>query len=255
MTLKQDARRIQKGDRRDLRRHRGRANYADAAAAAGVSSSVVSAWRVEGEAVAKMVQESEGPLELTPAQWRVLNFWKRFTYAESQGAIDCATVVYNAAMKDPQYALHWLTRRRPADWGITQRTELTGANGGPVESVTRVIFEETEQWRGGSVDDNDLPGADPAPGQKIVHSHPARFKWLCCGRRWRKTTLAMRVAYAPPLPACRSCGARRPIASAASGGMRCTTPRRHRRVPQRRNGSDRAAGQRLSDVRLAGQSR
>jgi sulfur relay (sulfurtransferase) DsrC/TusE family protein len=91
------------------------ANYADAACAAGVSSSVVSAWRDEGEKVAELVQAAESQIELTPAQWRVLNFWKRFTEAESQGAINCATVVYNAAMKDPQYALKWLERRRPKD--------------------------------------------------------------------------------------------------------------------------------------------
>jgi len=31
-------------------------------------------------------------------------------------------------------------------------------------------------------------------GQRIVYEHPARFKRLAAGRRWRKTTLAMRAA-------------------------------------------------------------
>ncbi|MDD3984192.1 MAG: hypothetical protein PHU54_09725 [Candidatus Omnitrophica bacterium] len=31
-------------------------------------------------------------------------------------------------------------------------------------------------------------------GQRTVYEHPARFKWLAAGRRWRKTTLAVRVA-------------------------------------------------------------
>jgi hypothetical protein len=31
------------------------------------------------------------------------------------------------------------------------------------------------------------------PGQRAVYEHPARFKWLAAGRRWRKTTLAMRT--------------------------------------------------------------
>lgn len=44
---------------------------------------------------------------------------------------------------------------------VAQRIEHTGADGGPVESVARVIFEETERWRGGS---DDLSSADPAPG-------------------------------------------------------------------------------------------
>lgn len=30
-------------------------------------------------------------------------------------------------------------------------------------------------------------------GQRIVYEHPARFKWLAAGRRWRKTSLGMRV--------------------------------------------------------------
>ena len=34
----------------------------------------------------------------------------------------------------------------------------------------------------------------PHPGQQVVLAHPARFKWLDAGRRWRKTTLDMIVA-------------------------------------------------------------
>lgn len=34
----------------------------------------------------------------------------------------------------------------------------------------------------------------PHPGQREVLSNPARFKWLSCGRRWRKTTLALHPA-------------------------------------------------------------
>lgn len=34
----------------------------------------------------------------------------------------------------------------------------------------------------------------PHKGQQAVMQHPARFKWLAAGRRWRKTTLAMTTA-------------------------------------------------------------
>ncbi len=29
------------------------------------------------------------------------------------------------------------------------------------------------------------------PGQQSVLKHPARIKWLCAGRRWRKTSMLM----------------------------------------------------------------
>lgn len=34
----------------------------------------------------------------------------------------------------------------------------------------------------------------PHPGQRIVREHAQRFNWLCAGRRWRKTTLALPIA-------------------------------------------------------------
>jgi phage terminase large subunit-like protein len=35
----------------------------------------------------------------------------------------------------------------------------------------------------------------PHPGQALVHSHPARFKVLACGRRWGKTRQGVNEAY------------------------------------------------------------
>ena len=46
--------------------------------------------------------------------------------------MNCATVVYNAAMKDPDMALKVLERRRPDDWGYRQKQEITGGAGGPI---------------------------------------------------------------------------------------------------------------------------
>ena len=115
-------------------------NYADAAAAGGVSSATLSVWRQAGEDVYRRVQDAESAIELTASEKRFLNFWKRFSAAESTGAINAATVVYNAAMKDPDFALKWLERRRSADWALRQRNEVTGADGGPV--VFHVVYEE-----------------------------------------------------------------------------------------------------------------
>lgn len=110
------------------------ANYSDAAANAGICNATLTTWRDIGEAVSARVQASEDSIELTQDERRYLDFWQRFTAAEAQGAVNCATVVYNAAMKDPDKALQWLERRRPEEWGYRQaiKQELTGAAGGPV---------------------------------------------------------------------------------------------------------------------------
>lgn len=118
------------------------ANYEDAARYAGISSSTLSNWRVSGEDIDARVQASEEPLELTPDEARLWDFWKRFKEAEAAGAVNCATIVYNAAMRDPVWAEKWLERRRPEEWRLSQRTELTGKDGGPVEHTVTARLED-----------------------------------------------------------------------------------------------------------------
>jgi len=108
------------------------ANYADAAAVAGICNATLCSWRDSGQDVYDRAQAAGEPIELTPNEKRLLDFWKRFSTAEATGAVNAATIVYNAAMKDPDYALQWLSRRRPKDWMPRQGQEVTGANGGPI---------------------------------------------------------------------------------------------------------------------------
>jgi len=111
------------------------AGYADAAHAAGIANSTLSYWRNAGEEINERVQaEGDQGAGLSQDELRLWDFWKRFRAAEAQGAVNCATMVYNAAMKDPDKALQWLERRRPEEWGYRQaiKQELTGVGGGPV---------------------------------------------------------------------------------------------------------------------------
>jgi hypothetical protein len=106
------------------------ANYGDAAAYAGICSATLSLWRDRGEEIAERIRQSDDPTELTPDDKLYLDFWVRFSEAEAAGAVNCATVIYNSAMKDPVWAEKWLRRRRPAEWG--GNNEIDAASGAAV---------------------------------------------------------------------------------------------------------------------------
>lgn len=111
------------------------ANYQDAAAAAGIAPDTLNKWRAASKLIFERVQASEEPVALNPKEMRLFNFYKRFTEAEGQGAVNCATVVYNAAMKDPEWALRWLERRRPDEWALRNKQEISGPSGAPIKLV------------------------------------------------------------------------------------------------------------------------
>ena len=109
------------------------ANYEDAAHAGGIALSTLNLWRSKGEEINERVQEAQGQIDLSDIEKRRWRFWKRFVDAEAQGAINAATVVYNEALRDPEYALKWLERRRPDDWALRNKHEVTGAGGERLE--------------------------------------------------------------------------------------------------------------------------
>ncbi len=111
------------------------ANYQDAAAAAAIAPDTLNKWRAAAKLIFERVQASEEPVALTPKELRLFDFYKRFTEAEGQGAVNCTTVVYNAAMKDPEWALRWLERRRPDEWALRNKQEISGPSGAPIKLV------------------------------------------------------------------------------------------------------------------------
>ncbi len=84
----------------------------------------------------------------------------RAAYAdESERALDLSESMLLKAVQagdGPMIRFHLATKGKQR--GYTERTEVTGAEGGAV----RVIFDETAEWRGGST----LPGAEDAPGSE-----------------------------------------------------------------------------------------
>lgn len=138
------------------------ANYDDAAAYAGVSAEALDKWRSEGAALLARVDAETNTVALDADELRLWRFYTRFVEAEGMGAVNCAIVLHNASMKDPQWALRWLERRRSKDWKPTQRQELTGAEGGPVQHDVHgdMLERMLQKVYGDSNDSNDSNDSD-----------------------------------------------------------------------------------------------
>lgn len=99
-------------------------SYARAAAeSVGVGESTLYHWLEEGEGDAKKGVASEKR-----------EFWEAFTRARAEGEVGLVADVRSMAKKDGRLALEMLARRNPKQWG-RRRLEVTGADGGPIESA------------------------------------------------------------------------------------------------------------------------
>jgi len=123
------------------------ANYADAAASAKVAPETLDKWRAAAKQIFERVASSEEPVGLTPKEMRLFGFYKRFLAAEGNGAVNCATVVYNAAMKDPEWALRWLERRRPQDWKMRVGQDVTIQGTAEVQGSIAVRIDPADELR------------------------------------------------------------------------------------------------------------
>lgn len=67
--------------------------------------------------------------------------------AEREAEAEMVLVVRENAKEDWHAASWYLARKHPDRWGQTQKTELTGANGGPVQTldVTKLSDDELER--------------------------------------------------------------------------------------------------------------
>lgn len=54
--------------------------------------------------------------------------------AKAEGELRLVHGLYEAAARDPRFGLEMLSRRRTAEWGKQDRVEVTGKDGGPIES-------------------------------------------------------------------------------------------------------------------------
>jgi hypothetical protein len=105
-------------------------SFADACQASGISRTSGYEWLDLGrEFVRKLGAGEVDAKELTPDQKQYLKFCTQFQSSEATGAINMATVVYNAGMSDPDYALRWLERRRPAEWSGRNNVDVKHSGG------------------------------------------------------------------------------------------------------------------------------
>ena len=78
------------------------------------------------------------------------DFGDRIACAEAEAERTAADRLFRAGARDWRAAESWLKRRRSADWGDKQTTELTGKDGGPItlalnDSLSRIYGEQEPQ--------------------------------------------------------------------------------------------------------------
>lgn len=100
---------------------------------------------------------------------RYRNFRKAVLEAEQEAEIAMVAVVRSAAYDDAKHAEWWLERKVPDRWGKkeTRRQEITGKDGGPIESKTQVehtgkltLQESVERYQKELAHDADMEAAD-----------------------------------------------------------------------------------------------
>ncbi len=99
--------------------------FTTAASLAGIHVNTLYRWLSEGE-------EDEG------SQYR--DFYLDMLSAEAEAEVSMVTVVRSAAESDYRAGLELLSRRFPEHWSSKHHTELSGANGAPIELV--VSYED-----------------------------------------------------------------------------------------------------------------
>ena len=101
-------------------------NYAGVAcASAGIAPSTYYRWRERGE------HEPDGPYG---------QFLAALQIAEAEAEVHAVAVIRRSMQSDWRAAMAYLERRHPGRWRRQTSTELTGKDGGPIESrqVTRL---------------------------------------------------------------------------------------------------------------------
>lgn len=130
----------------------------DAAQAAGVGISAVYDWLRRAEAIEESLESGERTVkDLTRDEKQYRKFRAEFQEAEAVGAVNMATVVYNAGMGDPDYALKWLRARRPEQWSERGNLDVKHSGGlglthdGQVEvSTPQIVVYIPDNGRGDS---------------------------------------------------------------------------------------------------------
>lgn len=100
-----------------------------AAVAAGVSERSYYRWMARGER-ADALRESGKRVRRSDEPYR--QFWQQIKRAERESEAIAVSHLTKAMPHAPTAVIAWLERRFRDRWSRTERTELTGAGGGPV---------------------------------------------------------------------------------------------------------------------------
>lgn len=99
---------------------------------AGIEDRTLRNWMAKGQA------EKKG---------RHRDFFRRVMEAEQAAEIRAVGLLMKAAENDAKHAAWWLERKFPERWGRKDRHEVTGANGGPMQTESAVAALTTAELR------------------------------------------------------------------------------------------------------------
>jgi hypothetical protein len=113
----------------------------DACRAVGISDRTFYNWMQRGQA---QDEREAANLPTEPGEEPFLQFFHLIKQADSEGIISHVLNIDNAAKNGTWQASAWiLERKQPKKWGRYDRTEITGADGGPIQ--INVSTEELER--------------------------------------------------------------------------------------------------------------
>jgi hypothetical protein len=104
----------------------------------GIRPETISVWIRRGKDL-----EASG-LELDEYEQTFVAFAKEVEKARSMAEIKAVEVIRNAMPSQWQAAAWFLERTNNAQWGRTVRTEVTGADGGPVQVDVDSVYRKLE---------------------------------------------------------------------------------------------------------------
>jgi hypothetical protein len=101
-----------------------------AAMAKGVPRSTWYSWLARGRVAAARRKDA---LEISESERPFLDLLDAVERAESESQVIAISHLQKSMPSTPTAVLAWLERRFPAEWSRTERHELTGSDGGPVQ--------------------------------------------------------------------------------------------------------------------------
>ena len=112
--------------------------YTASARAVGINPTTLSKWVRRGKELSMLSRE------LDETERSFVEFAHAVEKARATAEIRAVEKIRQAGDSSWQAAAWYLERANPQDWGLIRRTELTGANGGPIEVDVEAMNRKLE---------------------------------------------------------------------------------------------------------------